>query len=432
MRIGAESTTGWRATVAVAMSNYIEAGSIIAIAVSLTLWQQEFGVDDFAVGLLAALSANAFGAAGGALVGGWMCDRFGRKFIYTYDLLVYMVGVLLAAFAVSYGMLLAGFVVTGLAVGAGVPASWTFIAEQAPARARARHVGTAQLAWSIGPMVGFTLAILVVPLGLLGSRLIFLHLFVVAAVTWWMRQGLKESTLWREAQSEEVEPASGAGVRALFSRRSNVTALLFLFGVYGFWNLVAGQAGIFMPRVYGAAGLASPAGQNALQVLVWGCTTLATWFGFMRLGDRVDMRRLYAVGAVLGILAWALLSYGPSTLPVLLGFAVVWGTSAGIGAQAFYSLWTSELFATRYRASAQGLLFFAARCAVGGLSYVFPVLLASRGVPVIGTLMLGFLLVALVVGVVWTPSTQGRTLREIEAERYEARPPSRSDPSMAE
>ena len=66
MRIGAESTTGWRATVAVAMSNYIEAGSIIAIATSLAVWQSEFGISDFAVGLLAAVSANAFGAAIGA------------------------------------------------------------------------------------------------------------------------------------------------------------------------------------------------------------------------------------------------------------------------------------------------------------------------------------------------------------------------------
>ena len=119
MRLGSRETTGWRATVSVAMSNYIEAGSIIAIAVSLSLWQEEFGVDDFAVGLLAALSANAFGAAAGALVGGWLCDRYGRKFIYTYDLLVYMAGVLLAVFAFSYGMLLMALVITGLAVGAG-------------------------------------------------------------------------------------------------------------------------------------------------------------------------------------------------------------------------------------------------------------------------------------------------------------------------
>ena len=419
MRIGAEKTTGWRATVSVAMSNYIEAGSIIAIAVSLTLWQKEFGVGNFAVGLLAAVSANAFGAAAGALVGGWLCDRLGRKFIYTYDLLVYMAGVLLAAFAVSYSMLLAGFVVTGLAVGAGVPASWTFIAEQAPARDRARHVGTAQLAWSIGPMVGFALAILLVPLGLLGSRLIFLHLFVVAAVTWWLRQGLAESKLWTEAQSEEVEPASGAGVRALLSRRSNIKALLFLFGVYGFWNLVAGQAGIFMPRVYDTAGVSSPAAQNALQVLVWGCTTLATWFGFMRLGDRMSRRILYLIGAAMGMVGWAVLSYLPGTLFVLLSFAVIWGLSAGIGAQAFYSVWTSELFATRYRATAQGVLFFAARCAVGALSYVFPTLLAAKGVPFVGTLMLVSLGIALVVGTVGAPDTQGKTLPEIERERYE-------------
>ena len=224
MAIGARETSGWKATIAVAMSNYIEAGSIIAIAVSLTLWQEEFGLDDFAVGLLAALSANAFGAAAGALVGGWLCDRFGRKFIYTYDLLVYMVGVLLAVFAFSYGMLLAAFVITGLAVGAGVPASWTFIAEEAPPEGRARHVGTAQLAWSIGPMVGFALAIAVVPLGLLGSRLIFAHLFVVAFITWWMRQGLSESKAWTDDQAETQEqPSMVHGVRELLSVRANVT-----------------------------------------------------------------------------------------------------------------------------------------------------------------------------------------------------------------
>jgi MFS family permease len=422
MRIGASSTTGWRATISVAMSNYIEAGSIIAIAVSLTPWQKHFGIDDVAVGLLAAFSANAFGAAAGAIVGGLLCDRLGRKFIYTYDLLVYMLGILLAVFAMSYGMLLAGFVVTGLAVGAGVPASWTFIAEEAPAEGRARHVGTAQLAWSIGPMVGFALAIAVVPLGLLGNRLIFAHLFVVAAVTWWLRQGLSESREWTEERKDRGEgaeaPSTFAGVSELFSRRTHLTAMLFCFGVYGFWNLVAGQAGIFMPRVYDAAGLSSAAGQNALQVVVWGCTSLATFFGFMRFGDSVPRRTLYTLGAVMGVVAWALLSYAPATLPVLIAFAVIWGTSAGIGAQAFYSVWTSELFPTRLRATAQGVLFFAARCAVGGLSYVFPTLLTQHGVPFVGTIMLASLLVALVVGAAWAPSTQGKSLREIERERY--------------
>ena len=268
-------------------------------------------------------------------------------------------------------------------------------------------------------MVGFALAIAVVPLGLLGSRLIFLHLFVVAFVTWWLRQGLSESKAWTEEQGASTGTASPiGGLRDLLTDRRNVTSLLFLFGVYGFWNLVAGQAGIFMPRVYDAAGFASPAGQNALQVLVWSCTALATWFGFMRFADRVSRRSLYVLGAVMGIAAWALLAYAPSSLFVLLLFAVVWGTSAGIGAQAFYSVWASELFATRFRATAQGLLFFAARVAVGLLSYVFPTLLTNRGVPFVGTLMLVFLVVALVVGALWAPDTQGKSLAEIEEERY--------------
>ncbi|MYR06829.1 MFS transporter [Gordonia sp. SID5947] len=425
MKVGARSTTGWRATISVAMSNYIEAGSIIAIATSLTFWQDEFGISNFAVGLLAALSANAFGAAVGAAVGGPLCDRFGRKAIYTYDLLVYMAGVLLAAFALNFGMLLVGFVITGLAVGAGVPASWTYIAEQAPSVERAKHVGTAQLAWSVGPLIGFALAAALAPLGLLGSRLIFLHLFVVAAVVWWIRQGLHESKIWQDEavnESRQLTSSVGArGVKGLFSKKVNIMALLFLGGIYLFWNTVAGQAGIFMPRVYETAGVESAVQQNLLQVLVWGCTVLATYFGFMRYADRVSQRGLYIFGAVLGIVAWiVLVAFTDSGVATMLIFAVLWGISSGIGAQAFYSLWASEMFATPYRASAQGVMFFVCRTATGLLSYFFPTMLAATGLATVGILLVALLTIALIIGAIWAPKTQGKTLQEIEAERYGA------------
>ncbi|MGH3580894.1 MAG: MFS transporter [Mycobacterium sp.] len=425
MKIGARSTTGWRATISVAMSNYIEAGSIIAIATSLGFWQTAFGISNFAVGLLAALSANAFGAAIGAMLGGPLCDRFGRKAIYTYDLLVYMAGVLLAAFAVNFAMLLTAFIITGIAVGAGVPASWTYIAEQAPSQERAKHVGTAQLAWSVGPLIGFALAAALAPMGLLGSRLIFLHLFVVAAVVWWVRQGLAESQIWKdEGQHESASLTTSVGnrgLRGLFSRKVNISALLFLGGIYLFWNTVAGQAGIFMPRVYDTAGLHSPVAQNLLQVLVWGCTVAATYFGFMRYADRMSQRLLYVIGAALGILGWiVLVAFTDSGVPTMLVFAVLWGISAGIGAQAFYSLWASELFATPYRASAQGVMFFVVRTATGLLSYFFPTLLAATGLTTVGILLVALLTIALVIGAVWAPSTQGKTLQQIEVERYGA------------
>jgi inositol transporter-like SP family MFS transporter len=290
---------------------------------------------------------------------------------------------------------------------------------------RAKHVGTAQLAWSTGPLIGFALAAALAPLGLFGSRLIFLHLFVVAGVVWWIRQGLAESQIWQdEGQHETASVASAVGVRGirgLFSRKVNIAALLFLGGIYLFWNTVAGQAGIFMPRVYDAAGLHSAVQQNLLQVLVWGCTVAATYFGFMKFADRVSQRLLYVGGAALGIIGWiVLVAFTDSGMPTMLVFAVLWGISSGIGAQAFYSLWASELFATPYRASAQGVMFFVVRTVTGLLSYFFPTLLAVTGLTGVGLLLVGLLTVALVIGAIWAPRTQGKTLKQIEVERYGA------------
>jgi len=328
--------------------------------------------------------------------------------------------VLLAVFSCNVVMLFIAFLLTGIAVGAGVPASWTYIAEQAPTGSRAKHVGTAQLAWSIGPLIGFALAALLVPLGLLGSRIIFAHLFVVAFIVWWIRQGLPESAIWKESRSDSAPSAAGRSLLALFSKKANITALLFLFGVYGFWNLVAGQAGIFMPRVYAATGVREPVQQYLLQVLLWGCTVAGTYFGFMLLADRMSRRVLYGGGAALGIAGWIALVYAPPGWTALLVFAIAWGSSAGIGAQAFYGLWTAELFATPYRASAQGVLFFAARIAVGLLSSAFPILLTKSGMGFIGSLLIGFLTLAMIIGAIWAPETRGKTLQQIEAERYGA------------
>ena len=413
-----KTSSKWKATIAVSMSNYIEAGSIIAIATSMSLWQTEFGLDSLAVGLLSALSANAFGAAIGAAIGGPLSDRYGRKFIYTYDLLLYMFGTLFAIFAMNFSMLLIGFVLTGIAVGAGVTAAWTYIAEEAPDGRRAGHVGMAQLAWSIGPMVGFLLAALLEPMGLMGSRIIFAHLFVIAFITWWVRRGLSESRRWKAKNANLNSVGTYRGFFQLFTNKKNLIALLFLIGVYGLWNTVAGQAGIFQPRIYEATGLTDARSQYLLQVLVWGLTSASTFFGFMRYGDKVSRKWLYGIGAGLGIIAWAVLIYGPAGWFSLLVFAIGWGISSGLGAQAFYGLWAAELFATRYRASAQGFMFMIVRVMVGILSLWFPLMLDKTGLHGVGVLILGLLVAALLFGVIWTPKTQNKSLEEIEIERY--------------
>src|SRR5699024_12840609 len=115
-----------------------------------------------------------------------------------------MVGVLLIAVSVNFPMLFIGTIITGVAVGAGVPVSWTYIAEESPEEKRAAHVGTSQLEWSIGPMVTFVLAVILASLGLLGSRIIFLHLLFIALVAWYISRGLTESEIWEEEQATQT------------------------------------------------------------------------------------------------------------------------------------------------------------------------------------------------------------------------------------
>ena len=98
-------------TIAVSLTNYLDAGAIVAGASGLTLWQKYLGLSELHLGWLNFISANCLGAALGAIIGGVLADKYGRKFIYTYNLLVYMAGVLLILCSVNFPMLLAGFLI---------------------------------------------------------------------------------------------------------------------------------------------------------------------------------------------------------------------------------------------------------------------------------------------------------------------------------
>ncbi|MGP4038702.1 MFS transporter [Gracilibacillus sp. D59] len=416
-------TTGWKATVAIAMANYIEAGAIIAAASSLTLWQTYLGIDSVGVGLLSALSANALGAAIGALLGGYITDKFGRKIVFNYDLLVYMFGILLIMLSVSFPMLLIGTIITGVAVGVAVPVSWTYIAEEAPSKQRAARVGAAQLAWSIGPMITFFLAVLAEPLGLLGSRLIFFHLFIVAFITWYLRRGLPESKIWSDDNEKKKLESKDqkllqSSLKDLFSLKVNRQAIFLLIGIYLFWNLTAGAMGYFMPYIYENVGGLTNGQANLMQAFLWMFTVLTTFFGFMKMADKMSQRFLFGLGAAMGIVAWLILTFVPMNWVSLILFVVLWGSAAGIGAQAFYALWTSELFITRYRATAQGFMYFIVRSGIAIWSFVLPIIMDTLSFTVAGIVMIGFLVIHMVIGVALTPKTRGKTLEQIEEERY--------------
>ena len=169
--------------------------------------------------MLGAFSANAISAGIGALIGGVLCDRFGRKKIYQYDMLFYAFGMLWLVFAVAPWMIVAGFVMVGLAVGADIPASWSLIAEMAPEGARAKHSGVAQMLWYLGPVVVLLMSLALTPLGILGARIVFAHLAVLAVVLTLLRSRMKESKVWEAAKAA----AEGATRRLAITGRRIAT-----------------------------------------------------------------------------------------------------------------------------------------------------------------------------------------------------------------
>src|SRR5690606_27596285 len=95
----------WKWSALAGMASYLDAGSIVALGVSMFSFEQRFSLTKGEIGTLAAIGPNAIGCAVGAILGGWLGDRLGRKRIYQYDLLVYAIGILCVAFAMNREML---------------------------------------------------------------------------------------------------------------------------------------------------------------------------------------------------------------------------------------------------------------------------------------------------------------------------------------
>lgn len=216
----------WKNTILAGLANYIDAGSIVAGAVALALWKKEYGLDDSLLGLIAAFGPNAIAAGIGALIGGRLCDLLGRKKIYQYDMLFYAFGMLWLVFAMNAWMVIIGFFLVGLAVGADIPASWSLIAEMAPDKKRGKHSGVAQLLWYLGPVVVLVMALVLDKLGLLGVRIIFAHLAILAIALTFLRSKMQESQRWVEAQ-KSGETAQRGRWQDLFTRQ-HIGSMAFL------------------------------------------------------------------------------------------------------------------------------------------------------------------------------------------------------------
>lgn len=443
-----------KSTMAVSLTNYLDAGAIVAGASGLTLWQNYLGLSEGHLGWLNAISANCLGAAIGAIIGGFLADKYGRKAIYTYNMLIYMTGVAIVMLSVNFPMLLAGFLITGISVGVGVPASWTYISENSEVGNRGRNIAISQMAWGIGPTIILILGTLLAPptganggtggvlfsgvaavatffdasisgdaLNVFSSRIVFASLFIVAFIAWQLQRRLDESAEWTAMKSSDgaqAKEGTFASFGKLFTNKVNIRTMAFLAGMYLTWNLVSSTMGFFQPHIYETAGGLSNEQANMLCVGQWIVIIITTFF-FSLVVDKVNQRWLFFTGVSLGVLAWLIIvTIGVNGMTGLLVFTLLWGLQAGISVQSFYALWASELFPAKYRAAAQGIMFFIVRglSAAWGLCFVYIYGENGSGFTLAAYIMIALLLISLIIGTVGAPKTRGKTLEQITRERY--------------
>ena len=354
-----------------------------------------------------------------------------------------MTGVLLIMLSANFPMLLAGFLVTGISVGVGVPASWTYISESSEVNNRGRNICISQMSWGIGPMMILLLGMFFAPGGyffslvesvalILGgagltenevnvfsSRIVFFSLFVVAFIAWNLQRQLQESA---EFTAQKVEEKSGLldNIKVLFQNKIAVKTVCFLAGIYLTWNLVASVMGFFQPHIYETAGGVTNEQANWMNFIQWAIIVGIT-FVTSKLIDKTSHKAIYTFGLLVAISAWLIIVTIGVNGPVgLWSFAILWGIQGGTSVQIFYALWGSELFPAKFRAGAQGLMFFIVRglSAVWGLVFTHIYGENGEGFTIAAYCMITLLVISLVVGFIGAPVTRGRTLEDITKERY--------------
>jgi len=149
------------------------------------------------------ISMTFVGMTLGALLTGFLGDRYGRQFTYQLNLIVFGVASLASAVAPNMTTLIALRFLMGLGLGAEVVVGYSMMAEFFPARIRGRWSGMMCTLVTAGLPVSAFLAWLLVPA--FGWRVMFLLGAVGSFVAWFLRRELPESPRWLMVMGHDAE-----------------------------------------------------------------------------------------------------------------------------------------------------------------------------------------------------------------------------------
>jgi len=370
----------WKVAILGGMASYLDGGALVTGGIALSLLMPSVGLTAWDLGILSALLTG--GLAIGALIGGHLGDRYGRKRVFSIDLLLLALGLLLNVIAVDRSMVYVGFVLTGLAMGADLPVSIALVAEEAPPEHRGKLVGLSQVFWGLGPSVTIVLSAVMGNLGLAPAtmaRLLWGHLLAVALVVWLLRRRLPESRQWADAQAATQDAAVAEQLGQAGSiRRSQLGLLrplmlpLIVSGLfYTIGNLAPNTSGQFAFFILNQlAGLTPQVVGNVLFSLA--PLGLTTGLLFVRLVDSPWRHGVMVAGGMLQIAAFvvpAWLGFSPGTY--LVAFYAGFLGNAFIG-EALYKVRMQEIFPTLVRGTAQGVTIFACRIVTALFALITP------------------------------------------------------------
>ncbi|MBB3219524.1 MFS transporter [Pseudoduganella umbonata] len=368
----------WRVAILAGMASYLDAAAIITSGGALVLYKDRFGLSLGQIGQLSAVLTALF--AIGALVGGRLGDRFGRRRVFTTTMVGLALGTAMLAFAPSLPVLYAGTIVVGFCIGADLPVSMAMIAEEAPPGFKGRLIAFSHVLWMAAIGTTYVLQIFVGGLGELGGRIMWAHVLAVALLVLALRATLPESGEWTRARADaDAGPdgsVPGAGsMRELFGRRF-VGPFIALALFYGVFNLAANTGGQFGTLLYTevARTSVSTAGLvNTAQLAV----SFTAAILFMRTVDLPSRMTWFVLGGALAVAGQlAPLVFGVNVFS-LAAWQILQGIGGAFAGESMWKVWSQELFPTLLRSTAQGATTFFTRMLAAVAALGTPLLIES-------------------------------------------------------
>ncbi len=382
------------------------------------------------------------GAVIGALTAGRVSDWIGRRPTVLITALVFIVGVLLAAFTPTYPVLLVARVIIGLAVGSASMIVPLYIGEIVPPRVRGGLVSLNQLAITIGILSSYLIDYglsdsgnwrLMFGLAAIPAAALFLGmLFQRESPHWLIRQGRDDEArdvLRRlrddtdiEAEIREVHELSQrqGSYRDLISPR--VRPLVMVGVMLAVFQQITGINTViyYAPTLLQGAGLGNNAALLANVVngaVNVGMTVVAIW-----LLDKAGRRPLLlsgTAGMAVGMAIVGCSFIGGSTLHgglaiVAIAGLLIYTGSFAIGLGPVFWLLIAEIYPLKIRGAAMSVASMANWAANFVVTVSFLTLLGAIGGS--GAFFLFGFLTLVALAYFWrkVPETKGRSLQEIE------------------